>query len=434
MYRVVTFRNATYPTDTFKPRRLACATLCACSGAHLKAVQNRDKAGGRVQLRIVTSGYVAFLMIPTAASYLFMIEREVADARISWDKIAANRFTDYLNKHKTVAKKESRNFDDLLMWKGHGPLSIWRDYWDTMCDQWAMEHFLHCSRIAAENQTKMPEATLHTSGSICFGRQKRKMAPPYLNHVIEAREAERVERDDDENTSLPPSSLIVDSRCCCQLPLTTVPLPLSSFVKCFSVCDSLDLSTDGFHLSTADLGLSTSSVQTPGIGSGRTVAVDSDFLAVDIHLSECHSWIWNWRLSTDKKYVSTGPGFQNSRLLEKAVAIDRWYLSVDRYTALSTDRPCKSTGAVPEPEICFWMTSPVHSHTWLSTTPVLDSVAAPSFVQKPGHLRPDCPKLMKAGKLEKSKKQHKKFKRKAMAATWDNDEATSSESEKEQYY
>ncbi|MQL68284.1 hypothetical protein Taro_000590 [Colocasia esculenta] len=36
--------------------------------------------------------------------------------------------------------------------------------------------------------------------------------------------------------------------------------------------------------------------------------------------------------------------------------------------------------------------------------------------RKPGHLRLDCPKLKKTGRLEKSKKKHKKFKRKAMAA------------------
>ncbi|MQM01371.1 hypothetical protein Taro_034126 [Colocasia esculenta] len=112
---------------------------------------------------------------PREASYRFATEREVADARIAWDKIAANRFTDYLNKHKAAAKKTTGNFDDPLMWKGHGPPSIRRDYWDTMCDQWATEHFRHRSRIATENRTKMPEATLHTSGSISFGGQKRKL-------------------------------------------------------------------------------------------------------------------------------------------------------------------------------------------------------------------------------------------------------------------
>ncbi|MQL75644.1 hypothetical protein Taro_008013 [Colocasia esculenta] len=47
---------------------------------------------------------------------------------------------------------------------------------------------------------------------------------------------------------------------------------------------------------------------------------------------------------------------------------------------------------------------------------------------KLGHLRPDCPRLKKTGQTEKSKKQHKKFKRKVMAAAWENEEDTSSDS------
>ncbi|MQM01924.1 hypothetical protein Taro_034683, partial [Colocasia esculenta] len=112
---------------------------------------------------------------PRETSHHFATEREVADARTTWNKIAANRFTDYLNKHKVAAKKASGNFDDPLMWKGRGPPAIRRDYWDAMCDKWATEDFRHRSKIAAENRTKMPEATLHTSSSISFGRQKRKM-------------------------------------------------------------------------------------------------------------------------------------------------------------------------------------------------------------------------------------------------------------------
>ncbi|MQL68128.1 hypothetical protein Taro_000399 [Colocasia esculenta] len=76
------------------------------------------------------------LMLPVLeliwTSHHFATEREVVDARTTWNKIAANRFTDYLNKHKAAAKKASGNFDDPLMWKGHGPPAIRRDYWDAM--------------------------------------------------------------------------------------------------------------------------------------------------------------------------------------------------------------------------------------------------------------------------------------------------------------
>ncbi|MQL90875.1 hypothetical protein Taro_023483 [Colocasia esculenta] len=69
------------------------------------------------------------------------------------------------------------------MWKGRGQPAIRRDYWDAMCGKWATEDFQHRSRIVTENQTKMPEATLHTSGSISFGRQKRKMEKEKGGHV-----------------------------------------------------------------------------------------------------------------------------------------------------------------------------------------------------------------------------------------------------------
>ncbi|MQM14671.1 hypothetical protein Taro_047607 [Colocasia esculenta] len=73
------------------------------------------------------------------------------------------------------SETNGRQLIALIYSDGRGPPAIRRDYWDAMCDKWATEDFRHRSRIAAENRTKMPEATLHTSGSISFGRQKRKM-------------------------------------------------------------------------------------------------------------------------------------------------------------------------------------------------------------------------------------------------------------------
>ncbi|MQM05133.1 hypothetical protein Taro_037938 [Colocasia esculenta] len=90
------------------------------------------------------------LQLCLQTSHHFAIKREVTNARITWNIIAANRFTDYLNKHKAATKKASENFDDPLMWKGHGPPTIRRDYWDAMCDKWAMtlENSLAAMQIA----------------------------------------------------------------------------------------------------------------------------------------------------------------------------------------------------------------------------------------------------------------------------------------------
>ncbi|MQM05350.1 hypothetical protein Taro_038157 [Colocasia esculenta] len=48
------------------------------------------------------------------ASYRFMTKREVVDARIAWDKIAANCFTDYLNKHKKKEKGDHVSYKELF--------------------------------------------------------------------------------------------------------------------------------------------------------------------------------------------------------------------------------------------------------------------------------------------------------------------------------
>ncbi|MQL67879.1 hypothetical protein Taro_000174, partial [Colocasia esculenta] len=143
---------------------------------------------------------------PMETSHHFATERDVADARTTWNKITANRFTDYLNKHKAAAKKASENFDDLLMWKGHGPPTIMRGYWDAMCDKWATEDFRHHSRIAAENRTKMLEATLHTSGSISFGRQKEKscdFVSEKAKEVMESYAKQMVDRRGGDSTQQP---------------------------------------------------------------------------------------------------------------------------------------------------------------------------------------------------------------------------------------
>ncbi|MQL81308.1 hypothetical protein Taro_013762 [Colocasia esculenta] len=157
--------------------------IISLAGSHPPVVDHPDggpsETNGRRLIALIYSDGRPMKFEPQDTSHHFATEREVADARTTWNKIAANRFTDYLNKHKAAAKKASGNFDDPLMWKGHGPPAIRRYYWDAMCDKWATEDFRHRSRIATENRTKMPEATLHTSGSISFGRQEKNGKTSY---------------------------------------------------------------------------------------------------------------------------------------------------------------------------------------------------------------------------------------------------------------
>ncbi|MQL75508.1 hypothetical protein Taro_007875, partial [Colocasia esculenta] len=109
------------------------------------------------------------------STYRFAIAKQEEDARIAWEKVAGRRFSDYLTKKKELAKRAVGGVADPLQWKSHGPPAIRKDYWDDMCDQWATQEYQARSAIATQNRAKMPEASLHTSGSITFGCHKKRM-------------------------------------------------------------------------------------------------------------------------------------------------------------------------------------------------------------------------------------------------------------------
>lgn len=92
-----------------------------------------------------------------------------------WMKTAAERFADYINKQKSAVKKMLGGTQDPLQWKGHGPTIIRQDFWDAMCDQWARPEFQVRSQAAAGNRGKVPEANIHTGGSISFRSHKNRL-------------------------------------------------------------------------------------------------------------------------------------------------------------------------------------------------------------------------------------------------------------------
>ncbi|MQM19561.1 hypothetical protein Taro_052567 [Colocasia esculenta] len=63
-----------------------------------------------------------------------------------------------------------------------------------MCNQWATQEYQARSAIATQNRAKMPEASLHTSGSITFGCHKKRM---------ESYEQQLIERHGDDSSQHP---------------------------------------------------------------------------------------------------------------------------------------------------------------------------------------------------------------------------------------
>ncbi|MQL92206.1 hypothetical protein Taro_024830 [Colocasia esculenta] len=108
-------------------------------------------------------------------TYRFATVNQEEDVRIAWEKVAGRCFYDYLTKKKELAKRAVGGVADPLQWKVHGPPAIRKDYWDAMCNQWATQEYQAHSAIATQNRAKMPEASLHTSGSITFGCHNKRM-------------------------------------------------------------------------------------------------------------------------------------------------------------------------------------------------------------------------------------------------------------------
>ncbi|MQL74163.1 hypothetical protein Taro_006527 [Colocasia esculenta] len=80
-----------------------------------------------------------------------------------------------------------------------GPVAQWRDYPRDVLDSLfqsflATQEYQSRSAIATQNRAKMPEASLHTSGSITFGRHKKRM---------ESYEQQLIERHGDDSSQHP---------------------------------------------------------------------------------------------------------------------------------------------------------------------------------------------------------------------------------------
>ncbi|MQM01387.1 hypothetical protein Taro_034145 [Colocasia esculenta] len=109
------------------------------------------------------------------AKYRFSRPSDEAFARHVWEHIAKIRMSDILSKARVQAKKATRGTDDATLWKEHRPLWMRIEVWSSLCDKWNTEEWKKRSQAGRENRSKVPEANVHTSGSISFATQKRRM-------------------------------------------------------------------------------------------------------------------------------------------------------------------------------------------------------------------------------------------------------------------
>jgi hypothetical protein len=62
-----------------------------------------------------------------------------------------------------------------LITKGHGPKGMKTEVWDGLVDIWLKPEWRKKSDANRCNRAALPDAVLHTGGSICFIEHKKRM-------------------------------------------------------------------------------------------------------------------------------------------------------------------------------------------------------------------------------------------------------------------
>ncbi|MQL85267.1 hypothetical protein Taro_017787 [Colocasia esculenta] len=70
--------------------------------------------------------------------------------------------------------KTTGNWDPMA-WLDYGPVWLRRDYWESLCERWAIGPWQERSQAAKRNQSTHPEKNVHTSGSISYATHSQKL-------------------------------------------------------------------------------------------------------------------------------------------------------------------------------------------------------------------------------------------------------------------
>ena len=106
--------------------------------------------------------------------YRFATPHDEALGRTVWERTAADRFADQLHNLRDKARKASGS-EDATVWKVHCPGQMRKAIWEGLCDRWAAPVWRNRSTAASANRGKVPDASIHTGGSISFASHKKKM-------------------------------------------------------------------------------------------------------------------------------------------------------------------------------------------------------------------------------------------------------------------
>ncbi|MQM18617.1 hypothetical protein Taro_051610 [Colocasia esculenta] len=108
------------------------------------------------------------------SNHRFTRRSDEVRSRSVWTMTARSNFKHLLYNARKNAEKVFQSADPTL-WREQALSWMRRDYWETLCNIWSAERWQQTSTILKVNRAANPEANMHTSGSVSFEKELKRL-------------------------------------------------------------------------------------------------------------------------------------------------------------------------------------------------------------------------------------------------------------------
>ncbi|MQL99026.1 hypothetical protein Taro_031742 [Colocasia esculenta] len=108
------------------------------------------------------------------SNHRFMCRSDEARSRLVWTTAARSNFKHLLYNARKNVEKVCQTADPTL-WRERAPTWMRRDYWESLCNIWAVERWQQTSATMKVNRAANLESNMHTSGSVSFATHQSRL-------------------------------------------------------------------------------------------------------------------------------------------------------------------------------------------------------------------------------------------------------------------
>ncbi|MQM14267.1 hypothetical protein Taro_047198 [Colocasia esculenta] len=108
------------------------------------------------------------------SNHRFTRRSDEAQSRLVWTTTNRSNFKHLLYNARKNTEKVCQSADPTFWWE-HAPTWMRRNYWESLCNIWAVERWQQTSTTMKVNRAANLEANMHTSGSVSFATHQSRL-------------------------------------------------------------------------------------------------------------------------------------------------------------------------------------------------------------------------------------------------------------------